>query len=353
MIKKFKLIQFNEINKDLLVWVKRFLVLKLSELGKNKVDNSKIAIFTKCIEVSTDVEDIKSVAKELKKELGGFYNLTQGLIRFISFIEASKISSLTDINGNLFNDKFINGYIAKLSLSTKRDTKSAVGQLFEYIDFNNIHEGNEPYDFDITKDVDGKVILNNNIKQVKKPLVVLNDKELFKLKKDLLRCDDFVKANFEFQKAKEVLIMKILIYSGITSSELVNLKLEDINPEDKFIVLNIDNSANASRKIPIAKKFIEKDLHKYLEVREDIKEHDYLFYDKAKKESQLRQQYVLNTVKKFIHFSQIDKPKITVETIRNSYAISLFNAGKSVEFIQQQLGHSKLKTTKQLLPKAE
>jgi len=353
---EYKLIQFNNTQKDLFFWIKLYLIEKLATLDKSKIKvDFDIPIYFHKIRNAKNIDDIKKIASEIKKQLRAFYNISLGVIRFYNFIETQQLEKITDISNSIFINDFIGKELDEVGKGTIITIKSHVKQLFDFIElYNNYYGEGKPYLFNISKDIDGKRTPVSKL--WKKVPIWLNQEEFKKLDAELVKCKDFVKAHYDFQRAKDVLIMKILLYSGITVSELVNLHLKDIkevkNNSKDYIQLNIYNSSNVDRKIPIVRKKIIRYLDSYLSLREHVK-HDYLFYDKADNEIQLKNQYVLNTVKKFFRFSKIKKTKITAEVLRNTFGIMLHNLGSPEIYTQNLLGHKNLKTTKALVKHAD
>jgi site-specific recombinase XerD len=361
-MKPVKLYQFNNIQEDLLFWIKHFLVNKLAELDKSKIrDDFDIGLYFKKIRECKDYECIKDIAKGIKKDVGSFYNLTRGIDRFLAFIPKMKLEQITDITSSIFNDDFINRELDGLGKATKRDTKSAVKQLFDFIEENNIYyDDGKPFLFNITKDIDGKTIVNQRLKQFKKVPQWLDAEELEILKSNLLKYDNFKEKDKDFQRAKEVLIMKILIYTGMSSKELVELQLSNIQEVEKYdkkyivFYVNQNDAEPKKRDIPVPRKLIIRDLNRYLELR-DNKEHDYLFYDSDKPIELLKTQYVLDTVRNFINFSKIYKPKVTVDIMRNTYAVTLRRTKNAQEIeIREMMGYDEKSTKiKELLSHAD
>jgi site-specific recombinase XerD len=326
-----KLIQFNNTQKDLLFWIKEHLINELADMKKDNIEDD---FHFKKLKDAKTFGDIKQVAINVKKSVLVFYNRVIGLERFYNFSEEKQFNSITDINSSIFTHDFIEQtLIGSIAESYVVSTKSYVNKLFGYIEKYNIyHEDGSPYLFNITTDIDGKPIVINRLKKYKKIPLWLEDYELKTLKENILKCDDYVKKNIELQRPKDILIIKILIYVGLTSSEIVNLKIKDITSkrikDKEYLLFNVGSKEPQRREVPIPKKLIIRDLNRYLKVREK-QEHDYLFYDKAKNEEQLKTQYVLNTVKKFFRFSKLDMRKAKVDVLRNTYAVTLQNTCKA------------------------
>lgn len=353
-----KLIQYNNITKDLLFWIKHFLVFKLSTIDKSNIeDDFDVSYYFQQIKQCRDIKCVKKLALEIKKQLGSFYNLTISLESFYLFTGQMNLNNITEITNSIFYEDFLGKELDGVSQSRKITFKSAVKQLFDYIDeYNSYYEDGKPYVFNITKDSNGKSVSLSRLKQHRKVPVFLNQEELEKLNKSIMTCNDFVKVNYEFQRAKDVLIMKILIYSGITSSELVNLRLSDIQEvvsnNKKYLQFNIHDSNLSDRLIPISNINIIRYFNGYLKLRES-QEHDYLFYDKADINKRLRTQYVLNTVKKFFKCAKISKPKITAEVLRNTFGITLHNLGSPEKYTRELMGYKTPQMFKELIKYAD
>lgn len=348
----------NSTEEDLLFWIKHFLVFKLSELDKSNIkDDFDVSYYFQQIKQSKNIEDVKKISTQIKKQVGSFYNLTVGLESFYIFIKKMELDSITDITNSIFYEDFLGKELDGVSQSKKVSFKSAVKQLFDYIElYNNYYADGKPYIFNITKDIDGNSVSLPRLKQHRKIPIFLNQEELIKLNSGIMTCENFVKANYEFQRAKDVLIMKILIYSGITSSELVNLKLSDIqeveNNNKKYLQLSVHDSNLSDRLIPVSNKNIIRYYNSYLKVRQK-QEHDYLFYDKADASKQLRTQYVLNAVKRFFECAKIDKPKITAEVLRNTFGITLHNLGSPEKYTGELMGYKTPQMLKELVRYAD
>lgn len=350
----YQLIQFNDIERNLLFWYKKFLVFKLGTLSQARVKpDFDISKHFHQINTSKTIEDIRKSANEIKPNMGAFYNIAIGLVRFYEFIPSMKIESITDITNSIFYDDFLGRYLNDSSNSLKVTSKSAIKQLFDFIELHNIfHDDNSPYIFNVTKDSKGDTVVLKRLKKIKPVPVWLNENELITLNQWLLKYKGYKKKTYDFDKARNILVMKLLIYSGITASELVNLKPEDVKEVEayrkKYIELNIVGSNNEDRTIPIPRGKIIRYLNAYMDVREN-KESDYLFYGALKKDEQMKTQFVLDAVKEYIKESGVVKNKITVEMFRNTHAILLGNLGAEALYVKERMGYKTLIATKEIL----
>lgn len=132
---------------------------------------------------------------------------------------------------------------------------------------------------------------------------------------------------------RDLLILVLLYDTAARSSEMINLKIEDINLEAGIIKLN--GKGKKQRYVPIMER--TKDLLiQYLKNRY------------SKHESLLGK----NTTYSLFHhlFIRINKQcklvkKVTPHTIRRTRAIHLLDKGVNVVYIQELLGHSNILTT--------
>lgn len=348
------LLPFGNTTDDLLFWIKEFLIFKLSKFKKDKVKpDFDIAKHFRDIKACKTIEDVNEVARQIKPSMDSFYGLTMNLVRFYNCIEAMKLDSLTEITNPIFCDDFLMRYLEGKSRSVKVNNRSAVKQLFDHIELHNkYYDDGSPYLFHITKDIRGKTVKLARLKAPKVLPIWLTRAELEKLNNDLMTYAGYKKTTYDFDRARNVLMMKLLIYTGITASELVNLKVSDIAEVEaygkNYIELNITGSSNADRTIPIPRAKMIRYLNAYMKLR-DNPQNEYLFYGALHKEEQMKTQFVLGVVKEFFTHSGITKPKVTTEILRNTHAILLGNMEVQPKYIQERLGHKTLTATKEIL----
>ncbi|WP_299525210.1 site-specific tyrosine recombinase/integron integrase [uncultured Methanobrevibacter sp.] len=149
--------------------------------------------------------------------------------------------------------------------------------------------------------------------------------------------DENSDSNFRIiTKLRDKLIVTLLYSSGLRVSELINLKINDINfNEKKMTVKGKDNN-----RIILLNKSSILLLKKYLQKR--TQQSEYLFVNKSG--NQLTSRYVQLMIKKYGEESKLDK-KITPHVLRHSYATNLLKQGVNIKIIQQLLGHTNISTT--------
>lgn len=136
---------------------------------------------------------------------------------------------------------------------------------------------------------------------------------------------------------KHKCIISLLYSAGLRRSELLNLKLEDI--ESKRMLIRVrDAKGNKDRYTLLSEKVL-KDLRLYYI---EYKPKNYLF------EGQTKKQYSPNSVGKVVSNAAIKagiKIPVSSHILRHSFATHLLESGVDIRYIQLLLGHNSTKTT--------
>jgi integrase/recombinase XerC len=144
--------------------------------------------------------------------------------------------------------------------------------------------------------------------------------------------------------ARDKAMLEVLYSSGIRVSELVELKLEDIDLVEG--VLRVTGKGRKDRLTPIGSQAI-KAVQKYLEMRQaDPKlAHEAnvrVFLNKHGEPLSTRS--VRRKLDKYLVQAGLD-PGISPHTLRHSFATHLLNNGADLRSVQELLGHQSLSTT--------
>ncbi|MBX2959770.1 MAG: site-specific integrase [Flavobacteriales bacterium] len=133
--------------------------------------------------------------------------------------------------------------------------------------------------------------------------------------------------------------MLSLIYScGLRRSELLNLKMTDINAERNLIVIR-NAKGNKDRVVPLSIKVLDL-LREYYKA---YKPQTWLF-EGENNNTQYSENSLQNVFKQAIAKVGIKKP-VTLHWLRHSYATHLLESGTDLRYIQELLGHKSSKTT--------
>ena len=138
-------------------------------------------------------------------------------------------------------------------------------------------------------------------------------------------------------------IIEVLYSCGLRVSELVELKISNIYPEEGFI--QVFGKGSKQRLVPISETALS-EISLYMLDRNlwDIKpgEGDYLFLNQ--RGSHLTRQAIFNIIKKSALDAGI-KAVISPHTLRHSFATHLLEGGADLRVIQELLGHESILTT--------
>ena len=133
-------------------------------------------------------------------------------------------------------------------------------------------------------------------------------------------------------------MLQFMYGSGSRVSEVVKLKVEDINFKERTAMIR-GGKGNKDRMIIISKEWI-KGVKKYLKKKKI--QSDFVFSKKNGKN--LSTDTVQRIVRESAEAARINK-HVTPHSLRHSYATHLLEAGTNIRYIQALLGHSSLNTT--------
>ncbi|UOE37891.1 MULTISPECIES: site-specific tyrosine recombinase XerD [Chryseobacterium] len=139
-------------------------------------------------------------------------------------------------------------------------------------------------------------------------------------------------------------IIEVLYGCGLRVSELIDIKISNINFKESYIKIN--GKGNKSRFVPLA-QYTAKLLKEYInEVRSKVKvnkkHEDTLFLNS--RGTSMSRVIVFIIIKEITDKAGISK-KISPHTFRHSFATHLLQNGADLRFIQEMLGHSSITTT--------
>jgi len=137
---------------------------------------------------------------------------------------------------------------------------------------------------------------------------------------------------------KHRIILTLLYSAGLRSSELINLKISDIDFERKTIHIH-QAKYKKDRIVPLS-DYMSKGLHQYLAVEHP---QHWLFNGKSSNEpySSRGMGWVF---RKALKKTSITK-EVSVHSLRHSYATHLIEDGLNIVTVKELLGHAKIETT--------
>lgn len=139
-------------------------------------------------------------------------------------------------------------------------------------------------------------------------------------------------------------IIEVLYGCGLRVSELIDLKISDINFKEEY--LKVHGKGDKVRFIPLA-KYTAKLLKNYLEnvrihYKVTKKSQDHVFLNS--RGSSMSRVIVFIIIKELAEKAGIHK-NISPHTFRHSFATHLLQNGADLRYIQEMLGHSSITTT--------
>lgn len=160
---------------------------------------------------------------------------------------------------------------------------------------------------------------------------------------DIDRIIDNIEKHTDIGKRNQC-ILEVLYGCGLRVSELVDLKISNINFKENFII--VEGKGEKTRLVPLAKSTAECILDYINNVRAtgkvNKKFEDILFLNT--RGTNMSRVIVFIIIKELTQKAGINK-SISPHTFRHSFATHLLQNGADLRFIQEMLGHSSITTT--------
>ncbi len=136
---------------------------------------------------------------------------------------------------------------------------------------------------------------------------------------------------------KHKLSLGLMYSSGLRVSELVNVKVNDFDFENR--ILKVRSGKGSKDRITIISDKIIDILKKYIRNK---KENDYLF--ESNRGGRMKERSVQKVFKVSLKKSTL-KRNVSCHSLRHSFATHLLESGTDIRYIQELLGHARLETT--------
>ena len=137
--------------------------------------------------------------------------------------------------------------------------------------------------------------------------------------------------------SKHKLLIQISYGGGLRVSEVINLKVKDINLDE--LTIHIKQSKGQKDRITLLSKIIISDLSKLIALKD---QNDYVF------ESERGGRLSTRTAQKIFENALVKsgiKKDATFHSLRHSFATHLLENGVDVRYVQELLGHNNIRTT--------
>lgn len=325
----------NSFESTFLFWIERFIRNKLTTLSNRQVnDKQRLAsIIQQLVKGTNSIEELSLIVKDARNiGLAGINTYFNPLFKLYNFVNELGLASMKEIDEELLSD-FLASETSALSDASKKNHRIALLSLFSYIDKQNENEDGTSYLY--------KIELKNwgglSGKSGTKLPSFMNQEEV----------NRFLEAidNYEFTENsayRNRLIIKMILYTGIRVSEMLNLKIKDLFKEKDVYMLQIKGKGNKPRVVMIKGSIIESDLQNWLNTR--VCNGDLLVCNQKKE--RLTQAYVSRIVENILISAGIRKEKNGAHMLRHSFATLLYAKHHDLILVQEALGHADINTSR-------
>ncbi|WP_333804243.1 tyrosine-type recombinase/integrase [Sulfurospirillum sp.] len=332
---RYKVDVKENFEKSLLFWLDRFIKSKLTSLSNRHVEeNAKLsAIIGALNQGCKSMDELKNLAKEARNiGLIGINLFINPLEKFYYYALPMGITSLKEIDEELLSE-FLASQTGSLSDATKKNYRIAIISLFKFIDKQNEDEKGNSHQFRIELKNWGGL---GGSRGEKLPAHMY--------KEELTR---FFKAIEEtefkpYVQAKNRLLIKMIIFTGMRVSEALGLRLKDMVREGDYFIFQIKGKGNKPRTAMIKVEHIEHDLNEWMGYRSS--ENALLFQSRTGKP--LTQAYVSYIMDKMLMQAGIRKEKNGAHMLRHTFATLLYQKNHDLILVQEALGHADLNTSR-------
>jgi len=244
------------------------------------------------------------------------------LTRFAGFLKTKKIDSIDKISRQLINSFMMAEKDRGLSSNSVSRELACIKSFFKFLLKENT----------IKEDVSNII---ESPKLWKKLPVTLNLNEV----EALLNAPN-VK---DLMETRDKACLELMYATGMRVSEVVNLKMDDINMGVGFA--KCFGKGSKERIVPFGKKAKES-LERYLEksrphfLKKNIS--NFLFLTRLSKP--MSRQTFWKIIKRYVKVARIKK-RVTPHSLRHSFATHILERGADLRIVQEMLGHSDISTT--------
>jgi integrase/recombinase XerD len=322
--------------KTFLFWLSRFIRSKLTSLSNRQVTNKdRLAqIIQELILGFDDIEKFKTIIKEVRSiGLNSVHVYFLPLEKLYYFLMRFGASSMKEIDEEILSD-FLASETAKLSDATKKNHRIALLSFFGYINKQNEEESGSAYRYDIELKNWGGL----SGKSGSKLPSYMNKEEVNRF---ITAIDEFPYKN-PIIGARNRLMVKTILYTGIRVGEAINIKEKDFTKDGDTYVIQIRGKGNKPRVVMIREKIVANDLTIWKENR--TCEENLFFCNQKNK--RLTQAYIGRLVEQILLSIGIRKEKNSAHMLRHTFATLLYQNSRDLILVQESLGHSDINTSR-------
>lgn len=323
---------------NLLFWMERFVYSKLNSLSNHQVKDKKgiIAALNLLRRGIVEIKDLKEICKQCRNAgLIGINTYIQPLLKLYDYLNYLGLASLKEVDEEMLKE-FLTIHTSALSDATKKNYRMTLLNFFSFIDKQNEDDEGASYNFHIELKNWGGL----RGKSGQKLPSYMNEDEV----RRFLNGIDCFPFKHESLGARNRLLLKIIIYTGIRVSEALNLKIKDIMLDGEFFIIQVRDKGNKPRVVMIKAKNIDYDFSSWINSRPNEVQDDLVFCNQKGKN--LTQAYVSRIVEQVLLTNGIRKEKNGAHMLRHSFATLLYQKSQDLVLVQEALGHASLDTSR-------
>ncbi len=321
--------------KSYLFWLSRFIRNKITSLSNRQVkDKNRLAqILQQLIKGFDSIEDLKTVIKDVRNiGINSIHVYFIPLEKLYIFMQNYGANSMKEIDEELLSD-FLVTETSQLSDATKKNYRIALITFFGYLDKHNEEKNAYVYRYGIELKNWGGLSGKSGTKLPS-----------FMQKDEVRRFLDGIE-NYPFSSkiiARNRLVIKTILYTGIRVSEAINIDLKDFNKDGDAYIIQVRGKGNKPRVVMIKENIIKKDLNEWMSIK--CCENNLLFCNQKGKA--LTQAYISSIVEKILLSVGIRKEKNGAHMLRHTFATLLYQKSKDLILVQESLGHADINTSR-------
>ena len=267
----------------------------------------------KYLKIERNMSDhtVRSYRKTFQLLINYLVNTKEFKLKDITFNKVTR-EIIIDFLNYLENDK-------KNSIKTRNQRLASIKSFYQYCAIDEIDN------------IDNirKILSIKSKKEIKKIMTYLTEEEL----KTLF---DAIDTTTKIGR-RDLTVLTLLYDTAARACEIIDLKLDDIHFEEKYIILT--GKGNKQRIVSIMEQ-TKKLLISY--IKENNVVNGYLFQKLNNSNCKMNSNFIMDIVLKY---NKILNKKISPHTFRHTRAVHLLDKGVNPVYIQELLGHSSINTT--------
>ncbi len=329
---KYLLDKERTFSKSFIFWVTKFIVNKALTTSQRTVKNREEFNLTIVrIENSKIIDEIEYYLRKIRScGYGGLSFYHQPIIKLYHYLSKQKLESMREINIELLI-KYLTLTTGSHSNATKGNWRRAITNFFNFIDKNNYNKNRSSHIYGI----DLRNWEKNSIIPKARVPIFLEENEI---RSFLIALDEYKKESISYYRNS--FMLKLVLFTGLRSTELLDIKYEDITEKGNLYKISIIGKGNKYREVFINKEYMEDFFDQnYL----NKKTKDLVF--KSKKNDKLTQAYISRAVDRVLIMANIKKAKKGTHLLRHTFATQLYRKTKDVFLIKEALGHADINTS--------